>query len=177
MRLAEAAALVGGKVVGNGAVEVTGVAGLREAGPKDLSFVSRASYAPLVASSRAAAACSSFAPSFTNSSRTCWRCSGETWPAGSFIISSICCIRSTPASKSPCASASANSAAGESDSSSGRSGRIIRFNASTAADAAASISRFAAISSRPCWWRLIIRFRRPRQAAGWCRTFRRKLSH
>ena len=55
MRLAEAAALVGGKVVGNGAVEVTGVAGLREAGPKDLSFVSRPSYAPLVATTRAAA--------------------------------------------------------------------------------------------------------------------------
>lgn len=55
MRLAEAAALVGGRVAGDGKVEVTGVAGLREAGPKDLSFLSRKAYAPLLATTRAAA--------------------------------------------------------------------------------------------------------------------------
>jgi UDP-3-O-[3-hydroxymyristoyl] glucosamine N-acyltransferase len=55
MRLAEAAALVGGRVAGDGAVEVSGVAGLREAGPGDLAFLSRAIYAPLLASTRAAA--------------------------------------------------------------------------------------------------------------------------
>jgi UDP-3-O-[3-hydroxymyristoyl] glucosamine N-acyltransferase len=55
MRLADAAALVGGRVVGDGSVEVTGVAGLREAGPGEISFLLRSSYAPLVASTRAAA--------------------------------------------------------------------------------------------------------------------------
>jgi UDP-3-O-[3-hydroxymyristoyl] glucosamine N-acyltransferase len=55
MRLSEVAALVGGRVVGDGGVEVTGVAGLREAGPGDLSFLSRRQYAHLLAATRAVA--------------------------------------------------------------------------------------------------------------------------
>jgi UDP-3-O-[3-hydroxymyristoyl] glucosamine N-acyltransferase len=53
MTLAEIAGLVGGRLVGDGAVEITGVAGLAEAGPADLSFLSNSRYAPLLASSRA----------------------------------------------------------------------------------------------------------------------------
>jgi UDP-3-O-[3-hydroxymyristoyl] glucosamine N-acyltransferase len=55
MTLGEAAALVGGRVLGDPSVAITGVAGLREAGPGDLSFLSRAAYAPLLASTRASA--------------------------------------------------------------------------------------------------------------------------
>jgi UDP-3-O-[3-hydroxymyristoyl] glucosamine N-acyltransferase len=55
MRLAEAAAIVGGRVVGGGDPEVTGVAGLREALPGEVSFLSRKAYAPLLASTRASA--------------------------------------------------------------------------------------------------------------------------
>jgi len=55
MKVSEAAALVQGRVVGDGSVEVTGVAGLREAEPGDLSFLSRPSYAPLLATTKASA--------------------------------------------------------------------------------------------------------------------------
>jgi len=55
IRLSEVARLVGGRVVGDAAVEVSGVAGLREAGPGEISFLARKDYAPLLASTRAAA--------------------------------------------------------------------------------------------------------------------------
>ena len=55
MRLSEVAALVGGRVTGKGDPEITGVAGLREAGPGDLSFLAAKRYAPLLATTRAAA--------------------------------------------------------------------------------------------------------------------------
>jgi UDP-3-O-[3-hydroxymyristoyl] glucosamine N-acyltransferase len=55
MRLSEVAALVGGRATGKGDPEITGVAGLREAGPGDLSFLSASRYAPLLATTRAAA--------------------------------------------------------------------------------------------------------------------------
>ncbi len=55
MRLSEAAAIVGGRVVGGGDPEVTGVAGLREALPGEVSFLSRSAYAPLLASTKASA--------------------------------------------------------------------------------------------------------------------------
>jgi UDP-3-O-[3-hydroxymyristoyl] glucosamine N-acyltransferase len=55
MRLREAAALVGGRVAGEGDPEVTGVAGLREAEPGEVSFLARKAYAPLLATTRAAA--------------------------------------------------------------------------------------------------------------------------
>jgi UDP-3-O-[3-hydroxymyristoyl] glucosamine N-acyltransferase len=53
--LAEIAGLVGGSVAGDPAVRITGVNGIREAGPGDLTFVRDARYAPLLAESRAAA--------------------------------------------------------------------------------------------------------------------------
>src|SRR5688572_12652603 len=55
MTVAQAAALVGGRVVGDGSVEVRGVAGLREAEAGDLSFLSRSAYAPLLAATKACA--------------------------------------------------------------------------------------------------------------------------
>ncbi len=55
MRLGDLARLVGGRVVGDAGLEVSGVAGLREAGPGEVSFLARPSYAPLLRSTRAAA--------------------------------------------------------------------------------------------------------------------------
>jgi UDP-3-O-[3-hydroxymyristoyl] glucosamine N-acyltransferase len=53
MTLSDVAALVGGRLVGDGSVAIAGVAGLAEAGPTDLSFLANARYVPLLASSRA----------------------------------------------------------------------------------------------------------------------------
>jgi UDP-3-O-[3-hydroxymyristoyl] glucosamine N-acyltransferase len=55
VRLSDAAALVGGRVVGKGDPEVTGVAGLREAEAGDVSFLARKAYANLLATTRASA--------------------------------------------------------------------------------------------------------------------------
>ncbi len=55
MDLAGVARLVGGRVEGDPSVTVSGVAGLREAGPGEISFLARADYAPLLATTRAAA--------------------------------------------------------------------------------------------------------------------------
>ena len=54
--LSEIAKLVNGEVVGNPGVVVTGLAGLRDATPHSLTFVSQRSYLPLLAETRAAAA-------------------------------------------------------------------------------------------------------------------------
>jgi UDP-3-O-[3-hydroxymyristoyl] glucosamine N-acyltransferase len=55
MKLHEIAKTLGCDLAGNGDVEITGVAGLEEAGPSELSFLSNPRYAPKLASSRAAA--------------------------------------------------------------------------------------------------------------------------
>ena len=55
MRLSEAAGLVGGRVAGDPDIEISGVAGLREAVPGELSFLFRPRYAPMLASTRASA--------------------------------------------------------------------------------------------------------------------------
>ena len=55
MTVAELAALVGGSVVGDGSVPVTGASGLRDARPGEVAFLSRARYAPLVEGTAAAA--------------------------------------------------------------------------------------------------------------------------
>lgn len=53
--VAELAQRLGGRVEGDGAAEIRGVAPLREAGPGDLSWVGHEKYLPLVAETRAAA--------------------------------------------------------------------------------------------------------------------------
>ena len=53
--LAEVATAVGGRLVGRGAVRLTGVATLADAGPKDLSFVTDARYASAAGASAAGA--------------------------------------------------------------------------------------------------------------------------
>ncbi len=55
MKLAELASALGGAVEGDGEIEITGVAGLEEAGPADVSFLSNRRYAALFKSSRAGA--------------------------------------------------------------------------------------------------------------------------
>lgn len=54
-RLGELAALVGGRVEGNAALEIHGVAGLEEAGPQHLSFFGNPRYKQAFAASRAGA--------------------------------------------------------------------------------------------------------------------------
>lgn len=53
--LQELADLVGGTVVGNATVRIRGIAGLREAGPGDISFLASPKYAPLLQATRASA--------------------------------------------------------------------------------------------------------------------------
>jgi UDP-3-O-[3-hydroxymyristoyl] glucosamine N-acyltransferase len=53
MTLGEIAELVGGRLAGDGSVRITGVAGLAEAGPGDLSFLANARYRPHLATTRA----------------------------------------------------------------------------------------------------------------------------
>jgi UDP-3-O-[3-hydroxymyristoyl] glucosamine N-acyltransferase len=55
LRLADVASAVGGTVVGDGDVRVSGISSLDRAGPTDLSFLSGAKYAPLLAECAAAA--------------------------------------------------------------------------------------------------------------------------
>lgn len=55
MKLHEIANTLGCELAGDGEIEITGVAGLEEAGPSELSFLSNPRYAAKVASSRAAA--------------------------------------------------------------------------------------------------------------------------
>ncbi len=55
MTLGEAAALVGGTVLGDPSLPITGAAGLREALPGEISLLVRPRYAPLLATTRAAA--------------------------------------------------------------------------------------------------------------------------
>ncbi len=54
-RVDELAKQVGGDLVGNGSVEITGVASLADAGPTDVSFVASAKYADALAHTRAGA--------------------------------------------------------------------------------------------------------------------------
>ena len=49
------AGVVGGVVIGDGSVEITGVAGIREAGPGDLTFLAHARYEPYLEQTLAAA--------------------------------------------------------------------------------------------------------------------------
>lgn len=53
--LAEIAELVGGQVHGDASLRITGLNGIREAGPTELTFVRDARYAPLLAESQAGA--------------------------------------------------------------------------------------------------------------------------
>ena len=53
MTAAEIAQATGGRLIGDGTARVTGVASLDRAGPEELSFLARARFAPLVASSSA----------------------------------------------------------------------------------------------------------------------------
>lgn len=53
--VADIAAACGGTVIGNGSLEITGVAGLSEAGPQDLSFLANPRYEPQVLTTRAGA--------------------------------------------------------------------------------------------------------------------------
>jgi UDP-3-O-[3-hydroxymyristoyl] glucosamine N-acyltransferase len=55
MRLAELAERLGAQLDGEGAVDVTGVRGLEEAGPSELTFVANPKYASLARTTRAAA--------------------------------------------------------------------------------------------------------------------------
>ena len=55
MKLQEIAERLGCRVEGDGAIEITGVAGLDQAGPSELSFLSNPRYASLLDSTRAAA--------------------------------------------------------------------------------------------------------------------------
>jgi len=55
MKLREIAAKLGCKLLGNGAVSITGVAGLEHAGPTELTFLANPRYAGKVRASRAAA--------------------------------------------------------------------------------------------------------------------------
>ncbi|HEU4364139.1 MAG TPA: UDP-3-O-(3-hydroxymyristoyl)glucosamine N-acyltransferase [Candidatus Krumholzibacteria bacterium] len=54
-RLCELADIVGGEVVGDGDVEIRGVAGIREAGPGEITFVANPRYAEFLAATRASA--------------------------------------------------------------------------------------------------------------------------
>jgi len=54
-RLCELADIVGGEVVGDGDVEIRGVAGIREAAPGDITFVANPRYAEFLADTRASA--------------------------------------------------------------------------------------------------------------------------
>ncbi|MDH4038771.1 MAG: UDP-3-O-(3-hydroxymyristoyl)glucosamine N-acyltransferase [Candidatus Krumholzibacteria bacterium] len=54
-RLCELADIVGGKVVGDGDVEICGVAGIREAMPGDITFIANPRYAEFLSNTRASA--------------------------------------------------------------------------------------------------------------------------
>jgi UDP-3-O-[3-hydroxymyristoyl] glucosamine N-acyltransferase len=54
-KLRELAALTGGELVGDGDVEIRGVAGIREAGPGEITFLANPKYAGFVAGTRAGA--------------------------------------------------------------------------------------------------------------------------
>ncbi len=55
MKLSEIASRLGADLVGNGDVEVTGVAGIEDAGPDQITFVANPKYAPLARTTKAAA--------------------------------------------------------------------------------------------------------------------------
>jgi UDP-3-O-[3-hydroxymyristoyl] glucosamine N-acyltransferase len=55
VRVADVAALAGGVLEGNGDAQVTGLAGLREAGPSDVSFLGSSRYEHVMSSTKAAA--------------------------------------------------------------------------------------------------------------------------
>ena len=55
MKLSEIASRLGADLVGNGDVEITGVAGIEDAGPDQITFVSNPKYAPLARTTKAAA--------------------------------------------------------------------------------------------------------------------------
>src|SRR5262245_55425663 len=53
MKLSEIAEALGCEMAGDGAVEITGVAGLEEVGPADLTFLSNSKYLPKVKTTHA----------------------------------------------------------------------------------------------------------------------------
>ncbi|HEV2023041.1 MAG TPA: UDP-3-O-(3-hydroxymyristoyl)glucosamine N-acyltransferase [Terriglobales bacterium] len=55
MKLSEIAATLGARLEGNGAVEITGIAGIEEAGPGQLTFVANPKYAAAAKTTRASA--------------------------------------------------------------------------------------------------------------------------
>lgn len=55
MKLAQIAEALGGTLHGDGAIEITGVAGMEQASPGDLTFLANPKYAPKVKNTRAAA--------------------------------------------------------------------------------------------------------------------------
>ncbi len=55
LKLNEIAALVGGEVVGDGGLAITGVAGIKEAGPGDITFLANARYLPYLSRTAASA--------------------------------------------------------------------------------------------------------------------------
>jgi len=56
MKIKEIARLVGGEICGDGSVCITGIAGIREAGPGDITFVANKKYENLIKSTKASAA-------------------------------------------------------------------------------------------------------------------------
>ena len=62
MKLAELTAKVAGVLDGDGELEITGIAGLADAGAGDLSFLANPKYAALLTTSRASAVIVSGAP-------------------------------------------------------------------------------------------------------------------
>src|SRR6187402_2141748 len=55
MKLSEIASRLGAELVGNGDVEITGVAGIEHARPDQITFIANPKYAPLAKSTKAAA--------------------------------------------------------------------------------------------------------------------------
>lgn len=55
MKLSEIANRLGAELVGSGAVEITGVAGIEHAGPDQITFIANPKYAPLAKTTKAAA--------------------------------------------------------------------------------------------------------------------------
>src|SRR5579885_1422749 len=55
MKLHEIAKILGCELAGNGEIEITGVAGLDDAGPSELSFLANPRYLPRLKTTRAAA--------------------------------------------------------------------------------------------------------------------------
>src|SRR5258706_8572819 len=55
MKLREIASALGGRVEGDGDLEISGVAGMEHAGPQELTFLANPKYGPLVSKTKAGA--------------------------------------------------------------------------------------------------------------------------